>query len=225
MRIFFARGIGRTRVPDLSPQQPGGARPRRIGLFGGSFDPPHRAHLALARAAFASLGLDELRWLPAGQPWQKPRALSAAAHREAMVRATIEGEPGFVLERCELERQGPSYTIDTVEQLALREPTAQWLLIIGQDQLARLHTWHRWQALLQRVQLAVAARAGAPATGEAAVLQSPWQTVPLPPMEISSTDIRQRVLRGEPIADLVPPAVARYIARHHLYRKDAAPAI
>lgn len=89
----------------------------RIGLFGGSFDPVHNAHLALAHAALRDAALDEVRWIPAGQPWQKTRQLAAAAHREAMVALAIEGEPRFVLDRIELQRAGPSYTLDTVRAL------------------------------------------------------------------------------------------------------------
>ena len=202
----------------------GAAAPRRIGLFGGTFDPPHTAHLELARVARDALALDELRWIPAGQPWQKARAITPAEHREAMVRAAIEGEPRFVLERCELERDGPSYMVDTVQALQAREPNARWVLILGQDQLAGLHTWHRWRELLARVDLAVADRPGAAAAVDPEVAAVTRQAVPLPLRDIASTDIRARVRQGLPIAELVPPAVARYIDRHHLYRKDAHPA-
>lgn len=202
----------------------GAAAPRRIGLFGGTFDPPHTAHLELARVARDALALDELRWIPAGQPWQKARAITPAEHREAMVRAAIEGEPRFVLERCELERDGPSYMVDTVQALQAREPNARWVLILGQDQLAGLPTWHRWRELLARVDLAVADRPGAAAAVDPEVAAVARQAVPLPLRDIASTDIRARVRQGLPIAELVPPAVARYIDRHHLYRKDAHPA-
>ena len=189
---------------------------RRIGLFGGTFDPPHLAHLALARQALADLALDELRWIPAGQPYQKTRAITPALHREAMVRAAIAGEPRFVLERCELERAGPSYTIDTVRALQAREPGCDWFLLIGADQYAGLHSWRDWRELLGRVTLAVAGRPGA-ATGDDAVRRVPVVPVALPPMDVSATVIRARAAAGEPITDLVPPGVASYIDRHHLY--------
>ena len=133
---------------------------RRVGLFGGSFDPVHNAHLALARAALAELQLDEVRWVPAGQPWQKARALTAAVHREAMLRLALAGEPRFVLDRTEIRRPGPSYTLDTVRELAAAQPGTEWFLIIGHDQYAGLHTWNGWQELLARVTLAVANRPG-----------------------------------------------------------------
>ncbi|MBP6777341.1 MAG: nicotinate-nucleotide adenylyltransferase [Piscinibacter sp.] len=194
--------------------------PRCVGLFGGSFDPVHLAHLALARSALQALALDAIYWIPAGLAWQKGAAATPGADRAAMVELAIAGEPRFRLERCELERAGPSYTIDTVQQLIAREPGTQWWLVIGQDQFARLATWHRWHELVALVQLAVAARAGdavcAPA--EVAAARGSLHVVPLPPLAISATDIRARVAAGQPIASLVPAAVAGYIAEHGLYR-------
>jgi nicotinate-nucleotide adenylyltransferase len=194
--------------------------PRGIGLFGGSFDPVHAAHLALARAVLAQLALDELRWVPVGQAWQKARALTDATHREAMLRLAIVDEPRFVLERCELMREGPSYTIDTVRELQAAAPDAQWFLVIGQDQYAGLHTWHRVDELLRLVTLAVAVRPGAAAAADARVRAAPMRRIELPPMQVSATDIRARVAAGAAIADLVPPAVADYIDRHRLYRSE-----
>ena len=146
---------------------------RRIGLLGGSFDPVHNAHLALGRQALTELQLDELRWVPVGHAWQKARPLTAAAHREAMLRLAIDGEPRFVLERCELQRPGPSYTLDTVRELQAHEPEAQWFLVIGQDQFASLHTWVGFEQLLPRVTLAVAQRPGTKIEADARVLAAP----------------------------------------------------
>ncbi len=190
----------------------------RIGLFGGSFDPVHNAHLALARQALDQLKLDELRWVPVGQAWQKARAMTPAAQREAMLRLAIEGEPRFVLERCELQRTGPSYTLDTLRELQAAAPGADWFLLIGQDQYRNLHTWHGVDELLQRATLAVAQRPGELAEADARVSAAPRVALALPPMDISATDIRQRVATGRDISALVPPAVAHYIHQHRLYR-------
>ncbi len=192
---------------------------KRIGLLGGSFDPPHHAHLALAHAALEHLQLDELRWLPAGDPWQKTRRLASAADREAMVRLAIEGEPRFVLDDRELRRSGPSYTVDTLRELQAGEQ-AEWFLVLGQDQYANLHTWHDWPELLRRVTLAVAARAGIEPAPSKLVAAAPhrMQVVPLPPLAVSATEIRERIAAGRDYTDMVPDAVARYIDRHHLYR-------
>ena len=131
---------------------------KRVGLFGGSFDPVHNAHVALATTALDQLRLDELRWIPVGQPWQKSRQVSDGADREAMVRLAIAGEPRFVVDRSELRRRGVSYTLDTVRELVAAEPGTEWVLILGQDQYASLHTWRDWRELVARVTLAIANR-------------------------------------------------------------------
>lgn len=201
------------------------SRTPRIGLFGGTFDPPHLAHLALARVAQQVLELDELRWIPAGQPWQKAgRRLAAAEHRCAMVQALIAGEPRFVLDGRELQRSGPSYTVDTVRELAAEQPLAALFLVIGQDQYGRFDTWREWPALLGLVTLAVAAREGQEPQAPEALrgLAHRMQALPLPAMRVSSTAARAAAARGQGLAGLTGAEVARYIEHHHLYRKDAA---
>ena len=191
---------------------------KRVGLFGGSFDPVHNAHVALARVALEQLGLDEVRWIPVGHPWQKSRRLSDAADREAMVRLAIAGEPRFVLDRIELRRPGVSYTLDTVRELAAAEPDTEWVLILGQDQYASLHTWRDWRELVAMVTLAIANRPDAAPAVNAQIARAPHHMVSLPMMDVSSTEVRRRVAAGLSVADLVPEAVARYIERRRLYR-------
>ena len=199
----------------------------RVAIFGGSFDPVHNAHVALARLALDELRLDELRWVPAGQAWQKARPLTDARHREAMLRLAIAGERRFSVSRLELDRAGASFTLDTVREMQAAMPTTQpgvqWFLLIGQDQYAGFHTWQGWQELLGRVTLAVAQRnntrdSGAPPWKvDAQVQRAAHAIVTLPMMDVSSTAIRQRVAIGQGIDDLVPPAVARYIDQYNLY--------
>ena len=195
---------------------------RRIGLFGGSFDPVHNAHLALARSALRELALDEVRWIPAGQPWQKKRSLTDAVHRKAMVALAIEGEPRFVLDPIELQRAGPSYMLDTVRALQAAQPGAQWFLLLGQDQHAGLPSWHGADELVQRVTLAVARRPGISAAlhveSDRALANAQVHPVALPPMDVSSTEVRALRAAGQPIGHLVPEKVASYIEQHGLYR-------
>lgn len=206
----------------------------RIGLYGGSFDPVHNAHLALARCALVTLKLDELHWIPAGRPWQKAsgpgaRRLADALDRAAMVGLAIEGEDRFVLNTTEVDRDGPSYTIDTVRELQDSLADAQVFLVIGQDQYSRLHTWRAWRELLERVTLAVAARGGSTLQPppELAAVAHRARMLPMPRMDISSTAIRAHLAQGGAAADLVPAlvpeAVARYIDQHRLYAGDLNP--
>ena len=191
---------------------------KRVGLFGGSFDPVHNAHVALATLALAQLQLDEVRWIPVCKSSQKSRKLAPAADREAMVRLAIAGEPRFVLDRTELRRGGVSYTLDTVRDLAAAEPDSTWVLILGQDQYAGLHTWRDWRELVAMVTLAIANRPDARPVANDQIAKVPHHMVNLPMMDISSTEVRRRVAAGESIATLVPEAVARYIERRQLYR-------
>jgi nicotinate-nucleotide adenylyltransferase len=196
---------------------------RKIGLLGGSFDPPHLAHLALGRLATQQLALDELRWLPAGAPWQKAgRQMAPAADRAAMLAALLHGEPGHVIDTRELTRSGPTYTIDTVRELQAELPGADWFFILGQDQYGRFDTWRDWPELLQRLTLAVAARAGELPTPPAALAGQPHRmtVLPLPRQDIAASDIRDQLAAGVPPAQLAPlvgAAVAGYIDHHLLY--------
>ena len=192
---------------------------RRIGIFGGSFDPVHVAHVALARVALGTLVLDQLRFVPTGDAWQKARTLTPGPHRVSMLQRAIQDEPRFEVDDCELRRAGPSYTIDTVLELQAAEP-ADWFMIIGQDQYAKLASWHRWRELLPLVTWGVAGRNGeAPAASpEVAAVPHRVRFLPLPTMAVSATDIRARLARNERIDGLVAPTVAAYIESNHLYR-------
>lgn len=201
----------------------------RVGIFGGSFDPPHQAHLALARAALVQLDLDELRWLPAGQPWQKTRELTPADDRCAMVAAAIAGEPRFVLDRRETLRPGPSYTIDTVRELQAELPGAALYLVIGQDQCAKLDSWRDWAALADAVTLVVAARGEATVEPPAALSGHAFRlhALSMPPMAVSATAVRAHLAAGGRAEELtpamVPDEVARYIDSHRLYQSPVLP--
>jgi nicotinate-nucleotide adenylyltransferase len=199
---------------------------KRVGVLGGTFDPIHNAHLALAHAALSALSLDEVLFIPAGQPWQRSNSVSAAVHREAMTQLAIAGTPRFTLDSRELQRSGPSFTLDTMRELATQWPTHEWALIIGADQYANLHTWRDWRALLGLCTLAVAnrpnARPGAQGQPAAEVQSFSHRVVPLPMLDISSTDIRRQVKAGADISALVPPQVARYIESHRLYTDSYA---
>ncbi len=195
------------------------SRPRRIGVFGGAFDPPHQAHVALAQAALSQLDLDELRILPTGDAWHKARRLSPAPHRLAMARLAFEGLPGAVVDERELRREGPSYTIDTLEALALEMPGAEFVLLMGGDQWAAFTGWHRWQDIAAHARLCVLARPGSAQALPAGL--APALRLELPPMDVSATALREALADGhlssEEQARLLPEAVARYISTHGLY--------
>jgi nicotinate-nucleotide adenylyltransferase len=199
---------------------------QRIGVFGGAFDPPHNAHVALARTAIEQLGLDELRIFPTGQAWHKPRALSATEHRLAMAHLAFDDLARVRVDARETQRSGPTYTIDTLLELQQEYSGAQLYLLLGQDQAQALPKWHRWQEVLQLAIICVAVRdADTPCAGEFEPLsglpevpQGRFQRLGLAPMAVGSTRIRAMLATGEGIAPLVPQAVARYISLHHLYQ-------
>lgn len=207
----------------MSTTPPAGVK--RIGVFGGAFDPPHRAHVALAEAALAQLKLDRLHIIPTGQAWHKSRTLSAPAHRLAMAKLAFGGLDRVVVDERELERTGPSYTIDTLEALQAENPGAQIYLVIGDDQFAALQTWHRWEAILEIAIICIANRTD-PARTRAVfdhenLARHAVLTLQLPLMPVSATDIRLQISSGHASpqgwAPLVPEPVARYIERHRLY--------
>jgi len=192
---------------------------RRVGVFGGAFDPPHSAHVALAGAAVDQLRLDELRILPTGDAWHKATRLSPPEHRLAMARIAFARVPRAVIDERELHRLGPTYTVDTLRELKGEQPQAQLFLVMGEDQAGALTRWHEWETVLALAVICVAARAAnAGEVRSALPPQARSHPLVLPPMPESATEIRSLVADGERIDHLVSPGVARYIARHHLYR-------
>lgn len=197
--------------------------PQRIGLFGGAFDPPHRAHVALARQAIGQLGLDCLRVTPTGQAWHKARPLTDAAHRLAMARLAFEGITGVVVDDREMRRTGPSYTVDTLRELQAEQPGARLFLVMGADQARAFDTWREAAEITRLATICVADRPldspDEPGQPEPAypIPGGRWERLALPPTPLSATGIRQRRASGEAVTDLVPPAVGRYIDQHHLY--------
>ena len=198
----------------------------RIGFFGGAFDPPHLTHVALAREALAQGRLQELRVFPTGHAWHKARTLSPAVHRIAMARLAFGELPGVVVDERETRRDGPTYTIDTLRELQAERPDAQLVLLLGTDQVRALPSWHGWQEILSITVVLVAERIGPgggtdpfdPHTLPGLPPGARFERLGLAPTAASATDIRARAARGEDLSRLVPPAVARYIDQHHLYR-------
>jgi nicotinate-nucleotide adenylyltransferase len=177
------------------------------GILGGTFDPVHNAHLAMARAALDQLGLDRILWIPTGTPRYREPAKTPAHHRVAMLKLAIAGEPRYAIDERELDPGHSGYTIDTLESLGGRP-----VLLMGADQYAKFKTWHRWREILDRASIAVFARPGAAAVGARV------RNVPFAPMDISASDIRARLARGADVSAMVPPKVLDYIREHGLYR-------
>lgn len=184
-----------------------------IGILGGSFDPVHNAHLAVARTALEALQLSKVLWIPSGTPPHRAAPVAAAAHRAAMVRLAIAGEPRFVLDEREIRKAAPGYTVETLEDLhAELGKEAELVLLIGADQYARLDTWHRWQELFSLARIAVFAR-----PGDTLAHAERVTVVPFVPLDISSTAIRSRIAAGDGPRGLLPEAVLDYIETRHLY--------
>ena len=195
---------------------------RRIGVFGGAFDPPHAAHVALARTAVTDLQLDELRVIPTGQAWHKARALSPTEHRLAMAQLAFADVPRVVVDDREIQRSGPSYTIDTLRELKTQWPDAELFLIVGEDQARALPTWHEWQSILQIAIICVAEREDLTGARPLFVAQeaqkSRFRRLRFPAMPVSATEIRARIAAHQSVVPLVFEPVARYIDHHHLYQ-------
>lgn len=195
---------------------------QRIGILGGAFDPPHNAHVAMAEAALVQFQLDHLHIVPTGDAWHKLRALSSATHRAQMARLAFGHLAGVTVNEVELQRQGPSYTIDTLRSLDLQFPGAQFFLFVGEDQDKALATWREIKEIAERAIICVAERdmsdANKPPVSVVPSHNIPTQALKLPQLPHSATEVRARVAQGQPIDALVPKTVALYIQRHHLYQ-------
>ena len=183
---------------------------KKIGIYGGTFDPVHHAHLILARDALETLNLDEIIFVPAAiSPLKKTAPVASGELRLAMLRAAIKGEPKFVVDECELRRPPPSYTIDTVEELLRGHMHTAIYCLIGEDNVQTLKKWHRFDELKKIVNFVILDRKGQPSTSSYPVIDRK--------IDISATEIRMRVASGRSIRYVVPPAVEEIIRREKLY--------
>jgi nicotinate-nucleotide adenylyltransferase len=197
-------------VPETDPPL------RRVGLFGGTFDPPHVGHLVTAVNVRHALELDVVVLMVANVPWQKEgsRAITPAADRLAMVEAAVRDVPGLVPGRQEIDHGGPSYTADTLAVLAEQYPGADFFTIIGDDAAAGLRTWTRWEEVVERSQVVVVDRPGESADVDGGI---EWIRVEVPRLEVSSTDLRARFTDGRPLDYLVTQPVLDVIRARGLY--------
>jgi nicotinate-nucleotide adenylyltransferase len=199
---------------------------KRLGIFGGSFDPPHIAHIALAKHAIEQFDLAELRIIPTGDAWHKARTLTASPHRLAMTRLAFADVSQTLVDPREIDREGATYTFDTLQELKAEQPESDLYLFIGADQANAFKTWHRWQEILGLATVVVAER---PNEGQGG-MASQWhnavspdvQRLDMPSLNVSATEIRAHVAHGTH-ADTkmhawLPAAVQHYIEKHSLYR-------
>ncbi|MEO8518493.1 MAG: nicotinate-nucleotide adenylyltransferase [Dermatophilaceae bacterium] len=195
---------------------------RRVGVMGGTFDPIHHGHLVAASEVQALYDLDEVIFVPTGEPWQKDSVLvSPAEHRYLMTVIATASNPRFTVSRVDLDRTGPTYTIDTLRDLHAQRPGAELFFITGADALAQILSWKDIDELWDLAHFIGVTRPG----HVLSVTGLPVDRVTLqeiPAMAISSTNCRSRVLEGAPVWYLVPDGVAQYIAKHRLYRPHPA---
>lgn len=185
---------------------------KRVGLLGGTFDPPHQGHFAIAKAAVHSLHLDEVWFIPTYEPPHKTEASTDSNHRLQMLQLMISEAKNFHIKTLEIERKGKSYTIDTMDELLATYPNIQFYFIIGADQVTSLHKWHRIEELLEKVEFVGVERPGVD-----------WQEtikvkkLAVPKVDISSTTIRNNLKCGNTVEQFLHPDVYAYIKEHRLY--------
>jgi len=199
----------------------------RLGIFGGSFDPPHQAHITLALRAIEQLNLDRLLVIPTGDAWHKTRDLTLAPHRLAMTRLAFADVSKVRVDSREIDRHGSSFTFDTLEEITQDYPLAKLFLCIGGDQAQAFTTWHRWQDILNRVTLVVAFRPE-DKTGGHAAHNTQWHNVQLTgaihlemtSLAISATDIRLQLAQSDTFPIALPTGVCEYIQKQSIYKND-----
>ena len=190
--------------------------PQRVGVMGGTFDPIHFGHLLAANEAAAQLQLDEVVFIPAGDPWQKSdRELAPAHDRLAMVEKAISGNPLFSLSKIEVERTGPTYAVDTLTEL--NSPDNQVFFIMGADVFAKIDTWHQAEVVRELAHFIVCTRPG----HQTEIVDPNATAIEIPQLDISSTMLRERIAKNEPIRYLTPDSVVDYVSANNLYRNQA----
>lgn len=188
----------------------------RLGVMGGTFDPIHLGHLVAADSAAKHFKLDSVIFIPAGQPWQKS-TFASAPHRLAMTKLAVASHPNFQVSTIEIDRAGPTYTVDTLEQLRTLEPEAELFFIAGADSLAGMETWKNPQQLWSLATFIGVSRPGYSLTSTVSS-SARLELLEIPALSVSSTDIRAKVKAGESLDGLVPDAVSQYIKDQNLYQ-------
>lgn len=193
---------------------------RRLGVMGGTFDPIHHGHLVAASEVASAFDLDEVVFVPTGQPWQKcDREVAPAEHRYLMTVVATASNPRFTVSRVDLDRQGPTYTIDTLRDLTAQRPGTDLFFITGADALAQILSWKDSDEIFELAHFIGVTRPGH-LLDDAGLPQDRVSLMEVPAMAISSTDCRARVAKGEPVWYLVPDGVVQYIGKYGLYRQD-----
>lgn len=191
----------------------------RIGVMGGTFDPIHHGHLVAASEVAHSFGLDEVIFVPTGEPWQKS-GVSASEHRYLMTVIATASNPSFTVSRVDIDRDGPTYTIDTLRDLKAHRPDAEFFFITGADAVAQILSWRDHDELWDLAHFVAVSRPGHVLSTDGLPSDDVSQ-LEVPALAISSTDCRSRVREGDPVWYLVPDGVVQYIAKHHLYRSTS----
>lgn len=193
----------------------------RIGLLGGTFDPPHLGHLVVAEVARVTLHLAEVQFVVAGQPWMR-EDFSPAEHRVSMVQLAAEDNPAFRVNRSEVDREGPTYTADTLEELTAEIPGADLYFLLGADAAAKMEDWRSVEKALELATFVAVTRPGYEVERKGSILgRLEWLEVPA--IDVSATDLRRRFAAGEAVRYQLPRTVEEYVRQHGLYRAEPQP--